>query len=73
MLIALFFISGLLILLFFGLHVASAIVLLAVGADLIVGNGILIDSLGSIAWDRMNEFSLVAIPLFVLLGEILLR
>ncbi len=73
MLIALFFVSGLLVLLFFGLHVASAIVLLAVGADLIVGGGVLIDSLGFIAWDRMNEFALVAIPLFVLLGEILLR
>jgi tripartite ATP-independent transporter DctM subunit len=67
------FVGGLLGLLFVGLHVASAITLLAFGSDALVLDGMLVYSLATIAWDRMNEFSLIAIPLFVLLGEILLR
>lgn len=70
---ALFFVGGLLLLLFLGLHVASAIVLLAFGGDAWLLDGMLVLGIASIAWDRMNEFALVAIPLFVLLGEILLR
>ncbi len=65
-------IIGLLSLLFLGLHVASAIILLAFGSDVLFLNGMLPLSVSAIAWDRMNEFTLVAIPLFVLLGEILL-
>ncbi len=67
------FVAGLLILLMLGLHVASALILLAFGADQILSNGLLASSLGSIAWDKMNDFTLVAIPLFVMLGEILIR
>lgn len=67
------FVGGLLGLLFVGLHVASAITLLAFGSDALVLDGMLVFGVASIAWDRMNEFALVAIPLFVLLGEILLR
>jgi C4-dicarboxylate transporter DctM subunit len=70
---AIFIVLGLLVLLFLGLHVASAIILLAFGSDALLLNGMLPLSASSIAWDRMNEFALVAIPLFVLLGEILLR
>ena len=69
---AIFLVAGLLILLFLGLHVASAIILLSFGSDFLFLNGMLPLSANSIAWDRMNEFTLVAIPLFVLLGEILL-
>ncbi|MBL6946397.1 MAG: TRAP transporter large permease [Rhodospirillales bacterium] len=67
------FVGGLLGLLFVGLHVASAITLLAFGSDALLLDGMLVYGVASIAWDRMNEFALVAIPLFVLLGEILLR
>jgi len=67
------FVGGLLALLFIGLHVASAITLLAFGSDMLKLGGMLTSTIASIAWDRMNEFSLIAIPLFVLLGEILLR
>jgi C4-dicarboxylate transporter, DctM subunit len=73
MIYASFFMGGLLVLLFLGLHVASAIVLLAFGSDALLLDGMLVLGVASIAWDRMNEFALVAIPLFVLLGEILLR
>ncbi|MGF1736582.1 TRAP transporter large permease [Photobacterium satsumensis] len=64
---------GLIVLLFIGLHVASAISVLAFTADFFLLDGRMMASAASIAWDRMNEFSLIAIPLFVLLGEILLR
>ena len=67
------FVGGLLLLLFAGLHVTSAITLLAFGGDFLALDGMLVYAVASIAWDRMNEFALVAIPLFVLLGEILLR
>ncbi|KMK66537.1 TRAP transporter large permease [Puniceibacterium sp. IMCC21224] len=73
MTVALMFVGGLLALLMLGLHVATALILLAFGADLILSNGLLSASLGSIAWDKMNSFTLVAIPLFVMLGEILIR
>lgn len=33
----------------------------------------LVDSLGSVVWGVQNEYSLTAIPLFILLGELLLR
>lgn len=71
--IALLFVGGLLALLMLGLHVASALILLAYGADQLLSNGMMVASLGSIAWDKMNDFTLVAIPLFVMLGEILIR
>ncbi|MGF1681514.1 TRAP transporter large permease [Photobacterium minamisatsumaniensis] len=64
---------GLIVLLFIGLHVASAISVLAFTADFFLLDSRMMASAASIAWDRMNEFSLIAIPLFVLLGEILLR
>ena len=65
--------GGLLALLFVGLHVASAITLLAFISDTLALDGMLTSTIASIAWDRMNEFALIAIPLFVLLGELLLR
>lgn len=71
--VALLFVGGLLALLMLGLHVASALILLAFGADILFSSGMLAASLGSIAWDKMNSFTLVAIPLFVMLGEILIR
>ncbi|GGB17619.1 TRAP transporter large permease [Allosediminivita pacifica] len=70
---AFLFVAGLLILLMLGLHVASALILLAFGADQLLSNGMMVASIGSIAWDKMNDFTLVAIPLFVMLGEILIR
>ena len=69
---ALLFVVGLLALLFAGLHVGT--VLFLVGW---IGDGfdaqVLPAMLGNISWTTMNEFLLVAVPLFILLGEILLR
>lgn len=33
----------------------------------------MVESLGSVVWGVQNEYSLIAIPLFILLGELLLR
>ncbi len=56
-----------------GLPIASVMMLLAVGGGMLAfGEGFIISS-ASIAWGTMNENALCAIPLFVLLGEFLLR
>ncbi|MEN9762305.1 MAG: hypothetical protein RI906_2131 [Pseudomonadota bacterium] len=56
-----------------GLPIAAVMLLLAVGGGMIAfGNGFIISS-ASIAWGTMSDNNLSAIPLFVLLGEFLLR
>lgn len=56
-----------------GLHVAVAIFLTSVlGALVYFGPGLL-DTFATQLWAVMNDFILTAIPLFVLLGELLMR
>ena len=56
-----------------GLPIAAVMMLLAVGGGMLAfGNGFLISS-ASIAWGTLSDNNLTAIPLFVLLGEFLLR
>jgi len=56
-----------------GLPIAAVMMLLAVaGGMLAFGHGFLISS-ASIAWGTLSDNNLTAIPLFVLLGEFLLR
>jgi C4-dicarboxylate transporter DctM subunit len=56
-----------------GLPIAAVMLLLAVGGGMIAfGHGFIISS-ASIAWGTMSDNNLSAIPLFVLLGEFLLR
>lgn len=56
-----------------GLHVATAMFLVSVlGAWAYLGTGIL-STFGAQLWSVMNSFILTAIPLFILLGELLLR
>ena len=63
----------LLFLLFIGLHVATSLFLVAVlGAWLFFG-GAMIRPFGTMMWGTLNNFLLVAIPLFVFMGEILVR
>jgi C4-dicarboxylate transporter DctM subunit len=60
-------------LMFLGAHVATAMMAAAVlGAMVYLGPQLLL-SFGVQLWANMNSFLLTAIPLFVLLGEILLR
>ncbi len=69
---ALVYIAGILGLLGASLYVASSLFVLAFGTDFFAG-GVLVGMAGNTAWTTMNEFILVAIPLFVMLGEILTR
>ena len=63
----------LLVLLVIGLHIASALFLVSVlGAYVFFGDAML-RPFGTMMWGTLNNFLLVAIPLFVLMGEILVR
>lgn len=63
----------LLFLLFIGLHIATALFLVALtGAYLFFGDS-MIRPFGTMMWGTLNNFLLVAIPLFVFMGEILVR
>jgi tripartite ATP-independent transporter DctM subunit len=55
-----------------GIHVASAIFMTAWVSDALTMQ-VLPSMVGNTMWSTMNEFLLVAIPLFILLGEILTR
>ena len=60
-------------LMFIGLHVATALFLVsALGCIIYLGVPTLL-TFGANTWSVLNDFILTAIPLFILLGEILLR
>ncbi|MBZ0123993.1 MAG: TRAP transporter large permease [Roseovarius sp.] len=69
---ALLYFAAILLLLAAGIHVAAAMVLIAFGSDLL-GLGVLPKVAGGILWSTMNSYIMVAIPLFILMGEILSR
>jgi tripartite ATP-independent transporter DctM subunit len=56
-----------------GLHVAAALGLIGIALMLIFSDRPLLDVLGQIGWNVNSSFVLVAIPLFILMGEILVR
>lgn len=56
-----------------GLPIAVAMALIGVIGGLMVFGGAFIDSIGAVVWSVHNEALLTAIPLFILLGELLLR
>jgi tripartite ATP-independent transporter DctM subunit len=56
-----------------GLHVASTLGLLSVTLFAWFSDRPILDLLGLIAWNANTSFVLVAIPLFILMGEILLH
>lgn len=72
MITALGYFFGLIVLVFTGIHVASAIFFTSAISDSI-GLNILPGMIGNISWSTMNDYLLVSIPMFVLLGEILTR
>jgi len=63
----------LLALLALSLPVAAALAFVALGLDQIFSPMALSRAMGEIVWSAASNFLLVAVPLFVLLGEILLR
>ncbi len=63
----------LLVLLFFGLHIATSLFLVAAfGAWWFFGDA-MFQPFGTMMWGTLNNFLLVAIPLFVFMGEVLVR
>jgi C4-dicarboxylate transporter, DctM subunit len=56
-----------------GMHVAAALGLIGVILMLVFSDRPLLDVLGQIAWNVNSSFVLVAIPLFILMGEVLVR
>jgi C4-dicarboxylate transporter, DctM subunit len=56
-----------------GMHVAAALGLIGIALMLIFSDRPLLDVLGQIGWNVNSSFVLVAIPLFILMGEILVR
>jgi C4-dicarboxylate transporter DctM subunit len=56
-----------------GIPIAVSMFIVGVGGGLIAFGRPFIDSIASVAWGVQNENLLTAIPLFILLGELLLR
>ena len=53
--------------------IAAVLGMLSFGLDAIYMDGRLRLAIGEFTWDKQKEFILVAIPMFILLGEIMLR
>ena len=70
---ALTIIVGLLILVLAAVPVAAVLGILSFVLDNIAMGGSLTPALAEIYWDKSKEFILVAVPMFILLGEIMLR
>ncbi len=64
---------GLLILVVAAVPVAAVLGILSFVLDSISMGGTLTPALAEIYWDKSKEFILVAVPMFILLGEIMLR
>lgn len=60
-------------LLMLGLHVGTVMVLTALVGVLYGVGPILLNSMGNLMWGQMNSFVLTAIPLYILMGEILVN
>ena len=68
--ITFFLMLGLLML---GLPVAVTMAAVGLGAGMLMYGLPFLQSTGSVVWSVHNEYILTAIPLFILLGELLLR
>ena len=63
----------LLVLVFASIPVAAALGVLSITLDALFMEGRLSLAMGEFVWDKSHEFILVAVPMFILLGEIMLR
>ena len=64
---------ALLVLVLAAVPVAAVLGMLSMGLDEAYMGGRLSRAMGEFVWDKQKEFILVAIPMFILLGEIMLR
>ncbi|MGL4638004.1 MAG: TRAP transporter large permease [Beijerinckiaceae bacterium] len=65
--------AGMLLLLFLGLHVATTLFLTAFAAILTYFGPQMMNVYGTQLWSAMEDYILLSIPLYILLGEILVR
>lgn len=65
--------GAVLVLIGLGLHVATVLFLLGLVGAVFFLTPQMVLTLGDIAWNSQNDFILTAVPLFVLMGELLLR
>src|SRR5437764_6891808 len=63
----------LLSLLLFGVAIGSVMGIVGILGITLVSGTLLWSTIGDIVWNTTNSFTLVAVPLFVLMGEIILR
>jgi len=63
----------LLVLVLSAVPVAAVLGMLSLSLDQVYFDGGLKNALGEFVWDKSKEFILVAVPMFILLGEIMLR
>ncbi len=70
---ALWIVAALMVLVLAAVPVAAVLGILSLGLDQIYMGGRLRLAIGEFTWDKSSEFILVAIPMFILLGEIMLR
>ncbi|MGZ0187156.1 MAG: TRAP transporter large permease [Alphaproteobacteria bacterium] len=70
---AAYILIGLMVLVLAAVPVAAVLGILSFVLDEIAMDGRLTLGIGEIIWDKSKEFILVAIPMFILLGEIMLR
>ena len=72
-LIAIFFVIGLFVLLFLGIPIAATILLLTTIGILLVANADPATAIATAYFGQMTNWGLTALPLFVLMGELLSR
>ncbi|MFZ2102429.1 MAG: TRAP transporter large permease subunit, partial [Oricola sp.] len=63
----------LLLLMAAGLHVATSMFLVSIAGALFIMGPSILATFGSQLWSTLNDYLLTAIPLFILMGELLLR
>ena len=66
-------IIALLVLVLAAVPVAAVLGLLSIGLDMVYMRGRLVRAMGENTWEQQKNFLLIAIPMFILMGEIILR
>lgn len=69
----LFAVLLLIVLIVLGMFIAPVLALVGIGLEQSYAHFPMLSAIGDIAWNASTDFILVAVPLFVLMGEILLR
>ncbi|MEM6660648.1 MAG: TRAP transporter large permease [Pseudomonadota bacterium] len=66
-------IIALLVMVLAAVHVGAVLGLLSLGLDNVFMRGRLVRAMGEFTWEQQRNFLLIAIPLYIMMGEIILR